>query len=303
MAEGPEASDMRSPLLQAIRLKTLPLAAGAMLIGATVAKSEHRFDNTLLVLSLLTAFLLQILSNLANDYGDFIHGVDGKERTDRALSSGKMNTNRMKMYLFINIILALSSGIGLLWKAREISGTSFWPMFVLGILCILGAVFYTMGKKPYGYYALGDLSVFIFFGPVAVMGSAYLYTGEILNEAILPSIFSGFVSAGVLNVNNIRDITSDREAGKRSLAMLLGNNTARIYHMVLVSIAWLIWIQFQFNLGIWAGIAQCAAFMLILFHFLGLKKAQLPDRKSFNDQLRNLSLTFLLAAILGFILT
>lgn len=301
MEVEPETCDMIAPLIQAIRLKTLPLAAGAMLMGATVAKSENAFDISILILSLSTAFLLQILSNLANDYGDYVNGIDGKDRTDRALSGGMISMRRMKIYLIINVVLVLISGIGLLMMAQNKSDISFWPMFILGILCILGAIFYTIGKKPYGYYALGDLSVLIFFGPVAVAGSFYLYTGTIHSLVILPSLVSGFVSAGVLNVNNIRDIDTDKAAGKRSLAMLLGDKNARRYHYALLLSAWGLWIGFNFNYAALAGILQSILGLLIILHLNGMYKAQIGNRKSFNDQLRNLSLTFLLASLLGFI--
>lgn len=292
---------MSHPLIQAIRIKTLPLAAGAMLMGASVSKVEDNFSYIILAFALLTAFLLQILSNLANDYGDFIHGVDNSERTDRALSSGKISSSRMRIYLVINILLVLISGTLLLLEAQKYAEALFWPMFGLGILCILGAVFYTMGKKPYGYYALGDLSVWIFFGPVAVAGSYYLYSGNFSFQTVIPAIFSGGVAAAVLNVNNIRDIESDRAAGKRSLAMLLGDKTARLYHSILLIGCWIIWIWFHFQFSALSGSLQVLTGLLMILHLYGLSKAVQGNRKPFNDQLRNLSLTFLLASLLGFI--
>lgn len=136
---------------------------------------------------------------------------------------------------------------------------------------------------------------------MAVAGSVYLYTGTISSLVTVPSLVSGFVSAGVLNVNNIRDIDTDKAAGKRSLAMLLGDKNARRYHYALLLSAWGLWIGFNFNYAALAGILQSILGLLIILHLNGMYKAQIGNRKSFNDQLRNLSLTFLLASLLGFI--
>jgi 1,4-dihydroxy-2-naphthoate polyprenyltransferase len=293
---------MAHPLISAIRLRTLPLAAGAIFMGAGVAMRLDSFDALLFSLILLTAFLLQILSNLANDYGDFMNGADAHGRADRALSSGAISPEKMKTYLIVNCALALASGIALLTYASSLHAISFIGMLLLGIFCILAALFYTMGKRPYGYAGWGDISVGLFFGPVAVAGSAYLFTGEWQNSSLVPFAVFGMLAVAVLNVNNLRDIVTDKESNKITVAVRLGFSKAKIYQYTLVVLSLL---SLVIGEAIYADNWKVFLFILPIFlyfvHCKSIHKLEQNDRLGFNKQLKNLSLTNLLFALLFFI--
>ncbi|MCO6495044.1 MAG: 1,4-dihydroxy-2-naphthoate octaprenyltransferase [Bacteroidetes bacterium] len=193
---------------------------------------------------MITALLLQILSNYANDYGDFKKGTDlHAARKDRVLSSGALNENKIKLAIILISILSLISGIRLLLLAFNENFTKgFLTMLVLGLLAILASITYTVGKNAYGYKALGDLFVFIFFGPVAVLGCIYLQSPNsfisLENNSIIAciaaSLSMGFASSAVLTINNIRDIEKDRKSGKITIPVLLGFNKAKLYFYSLV---------------------------------------------------------------------
>lgn len=293
---------MAHPLIAAIRLRTLPLAAGAILMGGGVAVRLNAFDTMLFCLILLTAFLLQILSNLANDYGDFMNGADAHGRADRALSSGSISPEKMKTYLIINCVLALTSGIALLLYAASLNDISFWGMLALGMLCILAALFYTIGKKPYGYAGLGDISVLLFFGPVAVAGSAYLFTGAWQNSSIIPFAVFGWLSVAVLNVNNLRDIITDKASNKLTAAVKLGFDKAKKYHYFLVGVGiFLLLIGEITQFKNWQVLYFTMPLVLYIVHCRAIYQMEQSDKMGFNQQLKNLSLTNLSLAIIFFI--
>lgn len=220
----------------AFRLRTLPLALASIGMGAFLAGTSGSFDATVFGLCALTTIFLQILSNLANDYGDSIHGADSAERQgpSRAVQSGAITKTKMKAAIFIFVLLSLISGIGLIYVAFGWLSFNFNLFLGIGALAIIAAITYTAGYKPYGYAGLGDISVLIFFGFVAVMGSAFLYEQNINWDYLLPAISVGFFSVAVLNVNNIRDIASDEKAGKRSIPVRVGRRAAVRYHWFLL---------------------------------------------------------------------
>lgn len=205
---------------------------GGFLAGAAQA---FRWDVFLLCIS--TTIFLQILSNLANDYGDSVHGADSAERKgpSRAVQAGLITAAQMRRALWVFILLCLASGIGLLWVAFGSNWQGIFFFLGLGVLSILAAMAYTMGRKPYGYSGLGDISVLLFFGLVGVLGSYYLFTQNVTWADLLPAFTCGFFSIGVLNINNIRDIESDRKAGKYSVPVRIGRKNAIIYHWVLLT--------------------------------------------------------------------
>lgn len=225
--------------LRAFRLRTLPLALSSIAMGAFLAHSADAFRWDIFLFCVLTTMSLQILSNLANDYGDSIHGADHVDRKGpaRAVQSGVISPQQMRAAIVIFILLSLASGIILLW----ISFGSEWRAIIfflgLGLLSIVAAIAYTVGKKPYGYLGLGDFSVLVFFGLVGVMGSYYLFTQSISKYEVLPALSLGLLSVAVLNVNNIRDIESDRMAGKYSLPVRMGRSRAIVYHWALLGLA------------------------------------------------------------------
>jgi 1,4-dihydroxy-2-naphthoate octaprenyltransferase len=222
--------------LQAFRLRTLPLAISCIAMGGFLAVAAEAFQWDIFLLCILTTIFLQILSNLANDYGDSIHGADSVVRKgpQRAVQSGKISSAQMKVAVIIFVALCLISGTSLLIVSFGINWQAILFFFCLGLLSIVAAIAYTMGRKPYGYAGLGDLSVLIFFGLVGVLGSYYLFTQQVAWHQLLPALSCGFFSIGVLNVNNIRDIESDRKAGKFSIPVRIGRDKAIRYHWFLI---------------------------------------------------------------------
>jgi len=222
--------------LKAIRLRTLPLALASIAMGTFLAASEGHFDGIIFILAVTTTIFLQILSNLANDFGDSMHGADSEERAgpERSVQSGEISASAMKRAVILTSLLSLISGIGLIYKAIENINITFLIFMFLGIGAILAALGYTLGRKPYGYAGLGDLFVVIFFGLVGVLGTCYLFAGSFKSIDIMPALTSGFFATAVLNINNIRDINSDRLAGKKSIPVRFGRKNAVIYHWFLL---------------------------------------------------------------------
>jgi 1,4-dihydroxy-2-naphthoate octaprenyltransferase len=225
-----------NPWLSAIRLRTLPLALSSIGMGSFLAAAAGRFDLTIFLFCCVTTICLQILSNLANDYGDSIHGADhdGRKGPLRAVQSGAISLKQMKAAVILTAILSFVSGISLLWISLEWNQNEFLVFLGIGVLCILAAIAYTVGKKPYGYSGLGDIAVLIFFGLVGVMGSTYLMTKTLDWFHVLPALSCGLFSVAVLNINNIRDIESDRAAGKFSVPVRIGKKKAAFYHSYLL---------------------------------------------------------------------
>lgn len=222
--------------LHAFRLRTLPLSLSCIGMAGFLAAAAGKFDLILFLLCCLTTIFLQVLSNLANDYGDSIHGADHAERKGptRAVQSGAISLSQMRNAVILFSLLSLASGIMLLLLSFGTDWLAIFFFFGLGLLSILAAIGYTVGKKPYGYIGLGDISVLIFFGLVGVMGSFYLFVHQISWHEVLPALSCGLFSIAVLNVNNIRDIDSDRMAGKYSIPVRIGKKNATMYHWILL---------------------------------------------------------------------
>lgn len=218
--------------ITAFRLRTLPLALASIGMGTFLAAGNGYFKGQIFAFCALTTVLLQILSNLANDYGDTINGADSADRKgpSRMVQSGAISLGAMKKAIAVFIILTLASGIYLLYLSFGWEWQAFLFFFALGIMAILAALAYTAGRKPYGYMGLGDISVLMFFGVVAVLGSYYLFAHTVEVLLLLPALSCGLFSVAVLNVNNIRDIESDLNAGKYSIPVRIGRRKAVIYH-------------------------------------------------------------------------
>ena len=222
--------------LHAFRLRTLPLSLSCIGMAGFLAAAAGKFDLVLFLLCCLTTIFLQVLSNLANDYGDSIHGADHAERKGptRAVQSGAISLSQMRNAVILFALLSLVSGTQLLFLSFGNDWVAIFFFFGLGLLSILAAIGYTVGRKPYGYIGLGDMSVLIFFGLVGVMGSFYLFAHQISWLEVLPALSCGLFSIAVLNVNNIRDIDSDRMAGKYSIPVRIGKEKASFYHWMLL---------------------------------------------------------------------
>lgn len=216
--------------LRAFRLRTLPLATASIFLGSFLAAAEGAFRWKIAGLCLLTAILLQILSNLANDYGDSHHGADHPTRLGpkRLTQLGLISPKTMRLAIVTFVLLCLAIGFILIRDENLF-------FYGAGLAAILAAVAYTVGPKPYGYRGLGDIFVFIFFGLIGVLGSYYLQTHHLNPAVLLPAVSCGLFCVAVLNVNNIRDIESDQQAGKITIPVRLGFSKARIYHWILLS--------------------------------------------------------------------
>ncbi|WP_234364099.1 1,4-dihydroxy-2-naphthoate polyprenyltransferase [Lunatibacter salilacus] len=227
--------DKRQAWFYAFRLRTLPLALSSIFLASFLAASSGNFRWEVLILASVTTILLQVLSNLANDYGDSIHGADSSERKGpiRAVQSGVISTGEMKRAIVIFSILALVSGLLLLYVALS-DFVLFSVFLVIGLIAIGAAVTYTSGKNPYGYIGLGDLSVFIFFGLTGVVGTYFLHSLTFDPLILLPATSLGLFSTCVLNINNIRDIESDKMAGKKSIPVRIGIRAAINYNSTLI---------------------------------------------------------------------
>lgn len=226
-----------STWIQAARPRTLPLALAATGMGNLLVFKTGNFQISICLLSILTTLFLQILSNFANDYGDSIHGADSGDRKgpSRAVQSGIISKSGMKSAIYLFISFSLMSGLSLLFISFQTNWAAFVPVLIVGLFAIAAAYFYTNGTKPYGYMAMGDASVFLFFGLVAVMATQYLHSLELPALYLLPAISLGFWSTAVLNVNNMRDMDSDRNAGKLTIPLQLGLHKAKLYQTVLVT--------------------------------------------------------------------
>jgi 1,4-dihydroxy-2-naphthoate octaprenyltransferase len=223
--------------ISAARPRTLPLALASILMGSFLAAGHDAFSWKIFWLAVLTTTFLQVLSNFANDYGDTVSGVDNADRkvATRAVQTGAITREQMRNAIILMSVLSFIAGSWLI--VEGLSNTSFKTIlsfFGLGILAIIASITYTVGKKPYGYMGLGDISVLIFFGWVGVMGTYFLHTHQFDWYNFLPATSCGLFAVGVLNINNIRDIESDTKTGKNSIPVRLGKDKAVIYHWILL---------------------------------------------------------------------
>ncbi|NDL69163.1 1,4-dihydroxy-2-naphthoate polyprenyltransferase [Vreelandella alkaliphila] len=228
----------------AARPRTLPLACASILLGSGLAASADAFNSVVLLLSLLTAVALQVLSNLANDYGDAASGADDEQRIGpaRAVSSGLLSPEAMRRGMMMTAVVAALFGLLLLFAAFGNQWGQILTFILLGAAALLAAVTYTvgLGGTPYGYRGLGDIAVFMFFGVLGVLGTYYLHVQQLSWLPFLPAAACGLLATAVLNVNNIRDIESDARNGKITLAVRLGRANAINYHWTLLGLALLL---------------------------------------------------------------
>jgi 1,4-dihydroxy-2-naphthoate octaprenyltransferase len=224
----------------AARPRTVLLSLSGILMGGFLAFAEKPESNCLTVaFCALTAITLQILSNLANDYGDYKKGVDNNHRTgpQRTLQSGALNERQMRGGIVFTILAALLFGALLIFVFARLTWTELAVFASLGVAAVCAALLYTLGKRPYGYRGLGDLFCFLFFGWVAVAGTYYLATKTFDLTILLPATALGCCSNAVLNINNMRDYENDKASGKNSLVVKLGLKNAFRYHSFLLGMA------------------------------------------------------------------
>ena len=223
--------------ISAARLRTLPLSVAGILAGSTIAIKTSVFSLPILVLALGTTLGFQVLSNFANDYGDGVKGTDNQDRVGpkRALQSGLLTAKELKNGMIVTAIITLFLASLLIFTAfgSEHILLSF-VFFNLGIAAIIAAVKYTVGANAYGYRAMGDLFVFLFFGIVGVVGCYFLFSKSLGNYVFFLAIAIGCMSTAVLNLNNMRDRIQDAKVQKHTLAVVLGPKKVKRYHGFLI---------------------------------------------------------------------
>ena len=229
-----------------MRLRTLPLSTGGVLLGILLAAADFKISFSVAILIVVTTVCLQILSNLSNELGDVLHGTDTPDRVgpQYGLNSGELTIPKMKRLIGLFVVLCVVSGTAMTWLSF---GTilELTPILVLllGAAAITGAMKYTLGRNPYGYRGLGDLYVFLFFGIVAVTGAYFVSSHVLYWRLLLPAASVGFLSVGVLNVNNIRDMKTDAE-NRVTVAIRLGEKRAKVYQTVLIILGWVCMIAY-----------------------------------------------------------
>ena len=283
--------------LKAFRLRTLPLAFSSVITGTAVAIDIGFFDWITMSLALITTLFLQILSNLANDFGDTEKGTDNENRIGpkRSIQSGVISKIQMKKAIVVFVFLSLFSGLGLVFYATRTISLWYPLTFILiGVTSIIAAIKYTAGKGAYGYKGLGDLFVFIFFGLVGVVGTAVLNVHDFYFSMLLPAITIGWFSAGVLNLNNMRDWENDKASQKNTLVVKIGLLKAKKYHYTIFFVGILSAIihvfQKEFKL---IDFTFMLAFVPIFFHLKTISKIK-KSPCEFDPELKKVALyTFL----------
>ncbi len=289
--------------LQAARLRTLPLSVSGIIVGTTLAGIIGYYDNRIFFLALFTTIGFQITSNFANDYGDGVKGTDNEERIgpQRMLQSGALSPKELKNGIRLSVIVNVILVVILLYLAFGQDQLQYIIIFaLLGIISIWAAVNYTVGDSAYGYRGLGDLFVFVFFGLLSVLGSLFLYGKSIYLAALLPASAIGLLSTAVLNLNNMRDLEPDRKAGKRTLAVILGPQRARVYHYLLIVCSLICMIIFNLNYAnsTWHWI-PLIAYVPLLLHMRRVKR--IKEASQLDPELKKIALsTFLLALLFYF---
>lgn len=287
--------------VEAIRPRTLPLSLAGIVFGSAIAFKEGFVNWTIFTFSILTTLLFQILSNLANDYGDGVKGTDNHERIGptRAVQSGVISHKQMKRAVIITALLSIISAATLIYfGSKEMSTTVIWSYSGLAVFCTLAAITYTVGKKAYGYHGLGDIMVFIFFGLVSVLGVYSLYTKTFNWNNLLPAASVGLLSVAVLNLNNMRDYVSDKKAGKNTLVVKMGVDYAKIYHTLIV-LASLV-ILFFFLLETHSAIHFIALLPAISLFLHLMKVAKVRTTKEFDPELKVVALSTFAISVLYF---
>ncbi|SCX95193.1 1,4-dihydroxy-2-naphthoate prenyltransferase [Nonlabens sp. Hel1_33_55] len=324
--------------ISAARPRTLPLSISGILVGSAYAyldiafakaELESAFGENVInipvsslynalfnwwipVLALLTTLGFQILSNFANDYGDGVKGTDNHERIGpmRAIQSGIIQPAEMKRVIIITSILTFMCAIALIYVSLGLEQLVDSLLFLgLGIAAIWAAIKYTVGDNAYGYRGLGDVFVFIFFGPVSVIGIYYLITSILSWQLILPSISIGLLSVTVLNLNNMRDIKSDLKAGKNTIPVKLGlAKSKKLHYTYIISalVAMTLFLLIQFteaaNLGIsfqWILFLPVLAFIPLIAHLFTVKKT--ASSVLLDPELKKVALSTFLLALLSVI--
>ena len=287
--------------LKAVRLRTLPLSVSGILIGNSLCFQHTEFSVTLFVLMLFTAISFQIISNFANDYGDGVKGTDNENRLGpkRVLQQGLLSREILKKGIVIISLISLLLAFVLIFLAFGSNSWYYILIFIgLSFASVWAAIFYTVGNKAYGYYGFGDLFVFLFFGGVSVLGAYFVQLKTFSYPAILLSLVVGFLSVGVLNLNNMRDIDNDAFVGKRTLVVIMGAAIAKKYHLFLLIVSVSILVYVFSSVSIRFFWIPYLAIIPLIVHFISVLKNSEP--KFFDPELKKLSLSIFFLSLLIF---
>ncbi|WP_299436153.1 1,4-dihydroxy-2-naphthoate octaprenyltransferase [uncultured Aquimarina sp.] len=301
--------------ISAARLRTLPLSVSGIIVGSAMGHKDkiesldgffccfgcpNFYITDIFFLAILTTLGLQILSNFANDYGDGVKGTDNEDRVgpQRALQSGAISQKEMFRGIVITAIITLALAILLIYvsfgQAYFLYSVFF---FLLGLAAIIAAIKYTMGNSAYGYRGLGDVFVFIFFGLVSVVGCYFLFTKNLQWIVFLPAITIGFLSAAVLNLNNMRDHDSDKKAGKNTIVVKMGLIRAKMYHYFLILGAMAVMLFFLFfTYEDYTNLLFLIAYIPLLVHLIKVVKTE--NTVNLDPELKKVALSTFLLAIL-----
>lgn len=285
--------------IQAFRLRTLPLSVSGILVGSAIAYRNDTFNIVLFILGILTVLFLQILSNLANDLGDNLKGTDNENRIGpvRSTQTGAINRVQMKRAIYLFTFLSLASGGILAYLGtRGMSINMQLTFYALAVACILAAIGYTIGKNAYAYLGLGDVFVFLFFGLLSVCGIYVLMAKSFDFTVLLPAVSIGFLSVGVLNLNNMRDHENDAQCGKNTLVVKIGFANALKYHFALILSPIMLTVLYAAINNLWISTIALLTYFILLKHVVFVVKN--PEPKKLDGELGKVAISTFLYALL-----
>ena len=299
--------EVRAAWVEAARPRTLPLAASGSLIAAGIAAAAGVFRWEIFALMFVVSMLLQVVANFADDYGDLSHGLDDETRVGpkRGLQRGVISVPQMKRALIATCALTFVLGVALVLVSfmggPAMTGGSVASIAVfvaLGLTSIAAAIFYTMGKHPYGYIGLGDFMSFLFFGVVAVVGGSFLYLHQFAWVSLVAALALGFPVMAVMNINNMRDAKRDAAKGKRTVANMLGAPAMRVYETVLLAAGAVLFLATLPMLGINNFISY---FLVTVSFVMWVRVAvflwRIPDPEKFDRLMAPTSMGSVLVAV------
>lgn len=276
----------------AARLRTLPLSVSGIFVGSFASFTDNNFNSSIFFLAIATTISYQVLSNFANDYGDGIKGTDiNRVGPKRTVQSGLISSKEMKKIIIATSIISFLLTISLVFTSFKNSPFYLLLFLILGLLAIIAAIKYTVGDNPYGYIGFGDLFVFIFFGLISVLGSNFLFTSKLNLSLLYPALTIGFLSVGVLNLNNMRDILNDKLVGKKTMSARMGLENSKFYHFLLISISIILMVSFLIEEKSYSLILTLLTFVNIIWLVYDLYRVyKIKDPKEFDFFLKPLVL-------------
>ncbi len=288
--------------IQAARLRTLPLSLSGIIVGSFYAMSQSMFNWKIILFAFTTTLGFQVVSNFANDYGDGVKGTDNEDRVGptRAIQSGAISPKAMKKAIVLTSIVTLISALVLIYFSfKEKYLLYSLVFFTLGILAIASAILYTVGSGAYGYRGFGDVFVFVFFGLVSTLGIYFMYAKKIDLILLLPATAIGLLSVGVLNLNNMRDESSDRKANKNTIVVKIGGAKAKIYHFFLIVSAMVLMVIFAVLLHFkWEQYLFLFVYIPLIKHLIRVYKNQ--ESRLLDPELKKIAVsTFALSVLLS----